>query len=49
MGVVLGWSDERREAEVDHYLRRVAAERKSQKMLTDEEADEARISIHDLI
>jgi glycerol-3-phosphate dehydrogenase len=49
MGEELGWSDERREAEVDHYLRRVAAERKSQKMLTDEEADEARISIHDLL
>ena len=29
--------------EVDHYLRRVEAERQSQTMLTDQEADEARV------
>ena len=29
--------------EVDHYLRRVEAERQSQLMLTDQEADEARV------
>ena len=30
--------------EVDHYLRRVEAERQSQEKLTDQEADEARVS-----
>jgi glycerol-3-phosphate dehydrogenase len=49
MGEELGWSDERREAEVDHYLRRVAAERESQKRLTDQEADEARVGVPDRI
>src|SRR4029077_17341719 len=38
----LGWDDARTEEEVDHYLRRVEAERQSQTMLTDQEADEAR-------
>ena len=40
----LGWDDERLEEEVDHYLRRVEAERQSQEMTTDHEADEARVS-----
>ena len=43
MGGVLGWDQERIDAEVDHYLRRVEAERQSQEKLTDQEADEARV------
>ena len=35
--------------EVDHYLRRVEAERQSQTMLTDQEADEARVSGADIV
>jgi glycerol-3-phosphate dehydrogenase len=42
MGEELGWDDARVADEVDHYLRRVAAERESQEKLTDQEADEAR-------
>ncbi len=44
MGAELGWDGERLEEEVDHYLRRVEAERQSQEKLTDQEADEARVS-----
>ncbi len=44
MGGELGWDDTRLEDEVDHYLRRVEAERQSQEKLTDQEADEARVS-----
>jgi glycerol-3-phosphate dehydrogenase len=40
----LGWDAARLEEEVDHYLRRVEAERQSQDRLTDQEADEARVS-----
>ncbi|WP_438823250.1 glycerol-3-phosphate dehydrogenase/oxidase [Nocardioides imazamoxiresistens] len=47
MGEVLGWSEERTADEVDHYLRRVEAERQSQAKLTDQEADEARVSVPD--
>jgi glycerol-3-phosphate dehydrogenase len=43
MAPVLGWDDARVDDEVDHYLRRVEAERQSQQMLTDQEADEARV------
>jgi glycerol-3-phosphate dehydrogenase len=39
----LGWDAPRIEEEVDHYLRRVEAERQSQEKLTDQEADEARV------
>ena len=39
----LGWDDARLEREVDHYLRRVAAERDSQSKTSDQEADEARM------
>jgi glycerol-3-phosphate dehydrogenase len=49
MGEQLGWSRDRLEAEVDHYLRRVEAERESQRMTTDQEADEARIRLPDLL
>jgi glycerol-3-phosphate dehydrogenase len=47
MGDVLGWDAERVDEEVDHYLRRVAAERDSQSKLTDQEADEARMKAVD--
>jgi glycerol-3-phosphate dehydrogenase len=43
MGDELGWDAGRLEDEVDHYLRRVEAERQSQEKLTDQEADEARV------
>ena len=35
--------------EVDHYLRRVEAERQSQLMPTDQEADEARVKAPDIV
>ncbi len=43
MAAELGWDQARIDDEVDHYLRRVEAERQSQEMLTDQEADEARV------
>ena len=43
MAGVLGWDDSRVDEEVDHYLRRVEAERQSQQKATDQEADEARV------
>ena len=43
MGAELDWDAARLEDEVDHYLRRVEAERQSQEMMTDQEADEARV------
>ncbi len=43
MAGVLGWDASRIDEEVDHYLRRVEAERQSQEKLTDQEADEARV------
>ena len=49
MGEVLGWDAARVAEEVDHYLRRVEAERQSQRMLTDQEADEARVQVTDLV
>jgi glycerol-3-phosphate dehydrogenase len=45
----LGWSEARVEQEVDHYLRRVEAERQSQLKLTDQEADEARVKVRDIV
>ena len=45
----LGWDAAAVEEEVDHYLRRVAAERLSQSKLTDQEADEARVSAKDVL
>jgi glycerol-3-phosphate dehydrogenase len=45
----LGWDEERTDREVDHYLRRVEAERQSQVMATDQEADEARVSAPDIV
>ncbi|MGH3347695.1 MAG: glycerol-3-phosphate dehydrogenase C-terminal domain-containing protein, partial [Nocardioides sp.] len=49
MAGALGWDAGRLEDEVDHYLRRVEAERQSQRMQTDQEADEARVSAPDIV
>jgi glycerol-3-phosphate dehydrogenase len=49
MAAELGWDQARRDDEVDHYLRRVEAERQSQQKLTDQEADEARVSAPDIV
>jgi glycerol-3-phosphate dehydrogenase len=45
----LGWDPGAVDKEVDHYLRRVEAERQSQAKLTDQEADEARIRSRDVL
>ena len=45
----LGWDAARRDDEVDHYLRRVEAERQSQLTATDQEADEARVRAPDIV
>jgi glycerol-3-phosphate dehydrogenase len=45
----LGWDDARTADEVDHYLRRVEAERQSQLKPTDQEADEARVKVADIV
>jgi glycerol-3-phosphate dehydrogenase len=49
MAAELGWDRTRRDDEVDHYLRRVEAERQSQEKLTDQEADEARVSAPEIV
>lgn len=49
MAPELGWDAEAKAKEVDHYLRRVEAERQSQRMLTDTEADEARVSAPEIV
>ncbi len=49
MAEQLGWDEARIADEVDHYLRRVAAERDSQAKLTDQEADEARVKAQDIV
>ena len=49
MGAELGWDEVRLADEVDHYLRRVAAERDSQAKMTDQEADEARVKARDIV
>ena len=49
MGAELGWDEARQADEVDHYLRRVEAERLSQEQLTDREADEARVKAPDIV
>jgi glycerol-3-phosphate dehydrogenase len=49
MAGALGWSQAQVEDEVDHYLRRVEAERQSQLMPTDQEADEARVKAPDIV
>ena len=45
----LGWDATRLDDEVDHYLRRVEAERQSQLARTDREADEARVRATDIV
>ncbi|MBM9464629.1 glycerol-3-phosphate dehydrogenase/oxidase [Aeromicrobium sp. YIM 150415] len=49
MGEELGWSDEQREREVHHYVKRVEAERESQTMPDDETADAARKGAPDVV
>lgn len=49
MAAELGWDEARTADEVDHYLRRVEAERRSQRQATDQEADEARVSVSDIV
>lgn len=49
MAAELGWDEARTADEVNHYLRRVEAERQSQLKLTDQEADEARIKVTDIV
>jgi glycerol-3-phosphate dehydrogenase len=46
---VLGWSDEQVEREVEHYRKRVEAERESQKMPDDETADAARMGAPEVV
>ncbi|GAA4726651.1 glycerol-3-phosphate dehydrogenase/oxidase [Phytohabitans rumicis] len=48
MGEVLGWNEETRAREVEHYLARVEAERQSQKMPDDATADAARLGAPDV-
>ncbi len=48
VGPILGWDDERRDAEVHHYEQRVAAERESQDMTDDQTADAARMGAPDV-
>ncbi|MQW76004.1 FAD-dependent oxidoreductase [Nocardioides sp. dk4132] len=45
----LGWDAATVEREVEHYRRRVEAERRSQLMATDQEADEARVQVADIV
>lgn len=45
----LGWDAATVDDEVDHYLRRVEAERQSQLELTDHAADEARVKAPDIV
>jgi glycerol-3-phosphate dehydrogenase len=49
MAAVLGWDQARRDDEVDHYLRRVEAERQSQEKTTDQEADETRVRAPEIV
>ncbi|OZM83042.1 glycerol-3-phosphate dehydrogenase/oxidase [Pseudonocardia sp. MH-G8] len=46
---VLGWSDAQVEREVEHYRKRVEAERESQKMPDDETADSARMGAPEVV
>ncbi|KAB8167246.1 FAD-dependent oxidoreductase [Streptomyces sp. 3MP-14] len=49
MGGVLGWSDEQVAREVEHYLKRVEAERESQLQPDDQTADAARLGAPDTV
>jgi glycerol-3-phosphate dehydrogenase len=46
---VLGWSEEQVEREVEHYRKRVQAERESQRMPDDETADAARMGAPEIV
>ena len=46
---VLGWSTEQIDREVEHYRKRVAAERQSQQMPDDETADAARMGAPEIV
>ncbi len=49
MASALDWDERRRDEEVDHYLRRVEAERQSQLAPSDQEADGARVQVTDIV
>lgn len=49
MGGVLGWSADQVALEIEHYEKRVAAERQSQTMPDDETADAARLGAPDVV
>lgn len=49
MGGVLGWSDQQVKREVEHYLKRVEAERESQLQPDDQTADAARLGAPDTV
>ena len=43
MADLLGWTDEEKKREIEHYLARVAAERESQTKPDDDSAEAARL------
>ena len=49
MGDALGWSEEQRQREVEHYLARVSAERDAQDQPNDLTADAARLGAPDIV
>ncbi len=49
MAPVLGWGEAQIEREVEHYRKRVEAERESQKMPDDETADSARMGAPEVV
>ena len=49
MAPVLGWSDEQKRKEIEHYLARVEAERASQQQPDDETADSARMGAPEIV
>ena len=46
---VLGWSEEQVQREVEHYRKRVEAERESQRMPDDKTADSARMGAPEVV
>jgi glycerol-3-phosphate dehydrogenase len=48
MAPLLGWDDEAISREIDHYEKRVEAERESQTMPDDRTADAARLGAQDV-
>jgi glycerol-3-phosphate dehydrogenase len=46
---VLGWSESQIEREVEHYRKRVDAERESQRMPDDKTADSARMGAPEVV